>query len=403
MYTPKFSKPQVLSVSQLNFYIKSVLENDPRLATVFLEGEISNFSDNYRSRHLYFSLKDSKAVVRAVMFTGNASRLMFRPENGMKILCRGRVGVYEPGGQYQLIVEDMQPQGVGALALAFEQLKRSLAAKGLFDPAHKKPIPKIPGTVGVITSPTGAAVQDIRNVLTRRFPAVDIVFCPVPVQGEAAPPHLTEAVEKLGNNRLCDVIIIGRGGGSMEDLWAFNDEALAYAIYRCPIPVISAVGHETDFTICDFVSDLRAPTPSAAAEIAVPDIRELKEGLDARARRLNAVMNRLTERRRLCIEQRELRVREAVNRAIEEKTAQCDSLCAQLSDAARKLSDRHERLLLGYRSRLDTLNPERVLTRGYALVEKNGVPVGSSAALHRDDNVVLRFSDGTQTAVITGD
>ena len=370
MYTPKFSKPQVLSVSQLNFYIKSVLENDPRLATVFLEGEISNFSDNYRSRHLYFSLKDSKAVVRAVMFAGNASRLMFRPENGMKILCRGRVGVYEPGGQYQLIVEDMQPQGVGALALAFEQLKRSLAAKGLFDPAHKKPIPKIPGTVGVITSPTGAAVQDIRNVLTRRFPAVDIVFCPVPVQGEAAP---------------------------------LNDEALAYAIYRCPIPVISAVGHETDFTICDFVSDLRAPTPSAAAEIAVPDIRELKEGLDARARRLNAVMNRLTERRRLCIEQRELRVREAVNRAIEEKTAQCDSLCAQLSDAARKLSDRHERLLLGYRSRLDTLNPERVLTRGYALVEKNGVPVGSSAALHRDDNVVLRFSDGTQTAVITGD
>lgn len=403
MYTPKFSKPQVLSVSQLNFYIKSVLENDPRLATVFLEGEISNFSDNYRSRHLYFSLKDSKAVVRAVMFAGNASRLMFRPENGMKILCRGRVGVYEPGGQYQLIVEDMQPQGVGALALAFEQLKRSLAAKGLFDRAHKKPIPKIPGTVGVITSPTGAAVQDIRNVLTRRFPAVDIVFCPVPVQGEAAPSHLTEAVEKLGNNDLCDVIIIGRGGGSMEDLWAFNDEALAHAIYRCPIPVISAVGHETDFTICDFVSDLRAPTPSAAAEIAVPDIRELKEGLDARARRLNAVMNRLTERRQLWIEQRELRVREAVNRAIEEKTAQCDSLCAQLSDAARKLSDRHERLLLGYRSRLDALNPERVLTRGYALVEKNGVPVGSSAALHRDDNVVLRFSDGTQTAVITGD
>ena len=403
MYTPKFSKPQVLSVSQLNFYIKSVLENDPRLATVFLEGEISNFSDNYRSRHLYFSLKDSKAVVRAVMFAGNASRLMFRPENGMKILCRGRVGVYEPGGQYQLIVEDMQPQGVGALALAFEQLKRSLAAKGLFDQAHKKPIPKIPGTVGVITSPTGAAVQDIRNVLTRRFPAVDIVFCPVPVQGEAAPSHLAEAVEKLGNNDLCDVIIIGRGGGSMEDLWAFNDEALAHAIYRCPIPVISAVGHETDFTICDFVSDLRAPTPSAAAEIAVPDIRELKEGLDARARRLNAVMNRLTERRRLCIEQRELRVREAVNRALEEKTAQCDSLCAQLSDAARKLSDRHERLLLGYRSRLDALNPERVLTRGYALVEKNGVPVGSSAALHRDDNVVLRFSDGTQTAVITGD
>lgn len=403
MYTPKFSKPQVLSVSQLNFYIKSVLENDPRLATVFLEGEISNFSDNYRSRHLYFSLKDSKAVVRAVMFAGNASRLMFRPENGMKILCRGRVGVYEPGGQYQIIVEDMQPQGVGALALAFEQLKRSLAAKGLFDRAHKKPIPKIPGTVGVITSPTGAAVQDIRNVLTRRFPAVDIVFCPVPVQGEAAPSHLTEAVEKLGNNDLCDVIIIGRGGGSMEDLWAFNDEALAHAIYRCPIPVISAVGHETDFTICDFVSDLRAPTPSAAAEIAVPDIRELKEGLDARARRLNAVMNRLTERRRLCIEQRELRVREAVNRAIEEKTAQCDSLCAQLSDAARKLSDRHERLLLGYRSRLDALNPERVLTRGYALVEKNGVPVGSSVALHRDDNVVLRFSDGTQTAVITGD
>lgn len=403
MYTPKFAKPQVLSVSQLNFYIKSVLENDPRLTTVFLEGEISNFSDNYRSRHLYFSLKDSKAVVRAVMFAGNASRLMFRPENGMKVICRGRVSVYEPSGQYQLIVEDMQPQGVGALALAFEQLKKTLAARGMFDSAHKKPIPVFPKTVGVITSPTGAAVQDIRNVLTRRCPSVTIVLCPVPVQGDAAAPRLTEAVQKLGDNRLCDVIIIGRGGGSMEDLWAFNDEALAHAIYHCPIPVISAVGHETDFTICDFVSDLRAPTPSAAAELAVPDLRALKEGLAARARRLNAVMNRLAERQQLWLEQREKRTREAMNRRLTAAVTACDNHAARLSDAVHRQSDMYEKRLLAYGSRLDALNPERVLTRGYAMIEKEGVPVSSRFELKKDDGVTIRFSDGTQTATITGD
>lgn len=275
MYTPEFSKPRVLSVSQLNFYIKSIIENDARLNFVFVTGEISNLTDHYRSGHIYLSIKDEKSVIRAVMFAGNARNLKFRPTDGMKVICRGRVAVYEPTGQYQLYIEDMQPDGIGALSLAYEQLKKSLAEKGLFAPEHKKKIPPFPNSIGVITSPTGAAVQDIRNILSRRFPSADIIMCPVLVQGENAPAQLIDAVQKLDKYNACDVIIIGRGGGSIEDLWAFNDENLAYAIYNCKIPVISAVGHETDFTICDFVSDLRAPTPSAAAELAVPDTAEL--------------------------------------------------------------------------------------------------------------------------------
>ncbi|MFZ2686365.1 MAG: exodeoxyribonuclease VII large subunit, partial [Ruminococcus bromii] len=252
MYTPEFSKPRVLSVSQLNFYIKSIIENDARLNFVFVTGEISNLTDHYRSGHIYLSIKDEKSVIRAVMFAGNARNLKFRPTDGMKVICRGRVAVYEPTGQYQLYIEDMQPDGIGALSLAYEQLKKSLAEKGLFAPEHKKKIPPFPNSIGVITSPTGAAVQDIRNILSRRFPSADIIMCPVLVQGENAPAQLIDAVQKLDKYNACDVIIIGRGGGSIEDLWAFNDENLAYAIYNCKIPVISAVGHETDFTICDF-------------------------------------------------------------------------------------------------------------------------------------------------------
>ena len=238
MYTPNMPKPTVLSVSQLNRYLKSVLDNDPRLNIILLSGEISNLTDHYRSGHIYLSLKDERSVIRAVMFAGNARRLRFRPQDGMKVLCRGRVTVYEPTGQYQLYIEDMQPDGVGALALAFDQLKQRLAAQGLFDSAHKKPLPRFPKTVGVITSPTGAAVQDIRNILFLRYPCIHVIMCPVLVQGDGAPPQLIDAVRRLDKSRLCDVIIIGRGGGSMEDLWAFNDEGLAHAVYQCRTPVL---------------------------------------------------------------------------------------------------------------------------------------------------------------------
>lgn len=276
----------VLSVSQLNRYIKMNFDADENLANIFISGEISNFTNHYRTGHLYFTLKDDSAAVRAVMFNSSAKRLKFMPEDGMKVIARGRVSVYEASGQYQLYVDDMQPDGVGALNLAYEQLKEKLQKEGLFSEHHKKPLPPYPEKVGVITSPTGAAVRDIINVLGRRFPYAEIVFCPVLVQGEGAHLQLTDAVNLFNSERAADVIIIGRGGGSIEDLWEFNDEGLARAVYNSEIPVISAVGHETDFTICDFVADMRAPTPSAAAELAVPDANELQYALSALKNRM---------------------------------------------------------------------------------------------------------------------
>lgn len=276
----------VLSVSQLNRYIKMNFDADENLANIFISGEISNFTNHYRTGHLYFTLKDDSAAVRAVMFNSSAKRLKFMPEDGMKVIARGRVSVYEASGQYQLYVDDMQPDGVGALNLAYEQLKEKLQKEGLFSEHHKKPLPPYPEKVGVITSPTGAAVRDIINVLGRRFPYAEIVFCPVLVQGDGAHLQLTDAVNMFNSERAADVIIIGRGGGSIEDLWEFNDEGLARAVYNSEIPVISAVGHETDFTICDFVADMRAPTPSAAAELAVPDANELQYALSALKNRM---------------------------------------------------------------------------------------------------------------------
>ena len=404
MYTPEFSKPRVLSVSQLNFYIKSIIENDARLNFVFVTGEISNLTDHYRSGHIYLSIKDEKSVIRAVMFAGNARNLKFRPTDGMKVICRGRVAVYEPTGQYQLYIEDMQPDGIGALSLAYEQLKKSLAEKGLFAPEHKKKIPPFPNSIGVITSPTGAAVQDIRNILSRRFPSADIIMCPVLVQGENAPAQLIDAVQKLDKYNACDVIIIGRGGGSIEDLWAFNDENLAYAIYNCKIPVISAVGHETDFTICDFVSDLRAPTPSAAAELAVPDTAELMDYYKSQKQyvssmatlKLRQKYNALTElKTRLSavspqqrifeyeksLELCKTKIQHFVQETIKKKTADITKTAAKL----------------------EGLNPVKILSRGYSIVEKDGKAVNSAKMLNNGDEFTLRFSDGEIKAKATGE
>ena len=266
---------EVITVSALNQYVKTLLDANDILFDLALRGEIANFVQNARSGHCYFSLRDASASVKAVMFRGNASKLAFTPENGMKVIVRARVSLYEKDGAFQIYIEEMQPDGVGALQVAYEQLKAKLEKEGLFDPARKRPIPRYPGRVGVITSPTGAAVRDILNVLGRRFPLAQIVFVPVLVQGEGAPPQLVKAVETFNERRAADVLIIGRGGGSIEELWAFNDERVARAVAASTIPVISAVGHETDFTICDFAADLRAPTPSAAAELAVPDTRNL--------------------------------------------------------------------------------------------------------------------------------
>lgn len=399
MYTPEFTKPKILSVSQLNFYIKSIIENDPMLNLVFLTGEISNLTNHYRSGHIYLSLKDEKSVIRAVMFAGNARSLRFQPQDGMKIICRGRIALYEPSGQYQLYIEDMQPDGVGALTIAFEQLKNSLAEKGLFDNSHKKPIPKFPGVIGVITSPTGAAVQDIRNILSRRYPCADVVMCPVLVQGENAPSQLVNAVKTLNEYNACDVIIIGRGGGSIEDLWAFNSEELAYAIYECKIPIISAVGHETDFTICDFVSDLRAPTPSAGAELAVPDKDELMSFYNSQYQYISSLIdvkmknysNLITDiRRRLSIVSPQSK--------IDEYSRQLDLLCNKAENLVNDKIIKTDSDIKATAAKLESINPIAVLSRGYAIAEKDGQVVSSKAQLSIDDEFSIEFSDGKISA-----
>lgn len=387
----------VLSVSQLNRYIKMNFDADENLANIFISGEISNFTNHYRTGHLYFTLKDDSAAVRVVMFNSSAKRLKFMPEDGMKVIARGRVSVYEASGQYQLYVDDMQPDGVGALNLAYEQLKEKLQKEGLFSELHKKPLPPYPEKVGVITSPTGAAVRDIINVLGRRFPYAEIVFCPVLVQGEGAHLQLTDAVNLFNSERAADVIIIGRGGGSIEDLWEFNDEGLARAVYNSEIPVISAVGHETDFTICDFVADMRAPTPSAAAELAVPDANELQYALSALKNRmfLNVSSGIADRRSRL-----EYLTSKGTLKSPDE----------MLSNRSQRLDTAFSKMLSSYENRiggkkvefisaataLSKLDPMSVLMRGFAFVsDKNGKNVYSSQSLAKGDKINVRFHDGS--------
>lgn len=387
----------VLSVSQLNRYIKMNFDADENLANIFISGEISNFTNHYRTGHLYFTLKDDSAAVRAVMFNSSAKRLKFMPEDGMKVIARGRVSVYEASGQYQLYVDDMQPDGVGALNLAYEQLKEKLQKEGLFSELHKKPLPPYPEKVGVITSPTGAAVRDIINVLGRRFPYAEIVFCPVLVQGDGAHLQLTDAVNLFNSERAADVIIIGRGGGSIEDLWEFNDEGLARAVYNSEIPVISAVGHETDFTICDFAADMRAPTPSAAAELAVPDANELQYALSALKNRmfLNVFSGIADRRSRL-----EYLTSKGALKSPDE----------MLSNRSQRLDTAFSKMLSSYENRiggkkvefisaataLSKLDPMSVLMRGFAFVsDKSGKNVYSSQALAKGDKINVRFHDGS--------
>lgn len=387
----------VLSVSQLNRYIKMNFDADENLANIFISGEISNFTNHYRTGHLYFTLKDDSAAVRAVMFNSSAKRLKFMPEDGMKVIARGRVSVYEASGQYQLYVDDMQPDGVGALNLAYEQLKEKLQKEGLFSELHKKPLPPYPEKVGVITSPTGAAVRDIINVLGRRFPYAEIVFCPVLVQGDGAHLQLTDAVNMFNSERAADVIIIGRGGGSIEDLWEFNDEGLARAVYNSEIPVISAVGHETDFTICDFVADMRAPTPSAAAELAVPDANELQYAL-------SALKNRMFLNVSSGIADRRSRLEYLTSKgALKSPDEMLLNRSQRLDTAFSKMLSSYENRIGGKKvefisaaTALSKLDPMSVLMRGFAFVsDKSGKNVCSSQALAKGDKINVRFHDGS--------
>lgn len=393
--------PLVLTVKQLNSYIKSVIEFDPKLSSVYVCAEISNFTNHYRTGHLYFSLKDEDSLIRAVMFRSNAQRLRFEPRDGMKVLVRGRISVYERDGQYQLYVDDMQPDGVGALQQAYEQLKERLNNEGLFDPKYKKPIPKYPSVIGVVTSPTGAAVHDIMNILSRRWPLAKMVLFPVQVQGDSAAPQIVNAIEKFNENNAADVLIVGRGGGSLEDLWAFNEETVARAVFNSKIPIISAVGHETDFTICDFTADLRAPTPSAAAELCTPDIGEQIMSLEHIRYMLSKFLNEKmrSERNRLSILTSNPIFLNPY-RLTESYKQETDNLIMHMDYAMNNIVQKNKIRLQSTIEKLDALSPLKVLSRGYTVAFKNDKPVVKAESLNSGDTVNLRFTDGIVTCSV---
>lgn len=386
----------ILTVSQINTYIKMLLDGDNNLRNVFVSGEISNFNNNYRSGHFYFSLKDDKSVIKAVMFSSNASRVRFKPTDGMKVIVSGRVSLYEVSGQYQLYVDSMQPDGIGALAIAYEQLKNKLEAEGLFDDEHKLPIPPLPKKIGVITSPTGAVIQDIKNVVSRRCPISEIILCPVAVQGELAPQQLTKAVRLFNAANNVDVIIIGRGGGSFEDLNCFNDETLIRTIYDSKIPVISAVGHETDYTLCDFVSDLRAPTPSAAAELAVPDKNELLKNIgDIFGNIENTFSDKLYSEIQYIDKLNDtIRSLRPENYIINERVY-LDSVKKNINSLIENRLKINKAEIFALSNKVNALNPINLLNKGYSIVTKGNMPVSSVTTLDSGDNIAVRMSDGT--------
>ena len=385
----------VLSVSQLNRYVKSIIEQDYNLQTVFVQGEISNFTNHYRTGHYYMTIKDEYSSIRAVMFKSANSRLRFMPENSMNVIIKGRVSVFERDGQYQLYIDDMQPDGAGALSPAFEQLKNKLAAEGLFDESRKRPIPRFPERVGVVTSPTGAAIRDIINVISRRFPAAELILCPVQVQGASAAGQIKAAIELFNAKKAADVLIVGRGGGSAEELWAFNEEPVARAVAASEIPVISAVGHETDFTICDFAADLRAPTPSAAAEIAVPDITALSELLGSFSRRMNsAVGGTLTHEKARLEARAQLLKRLSPRNYIDDLAARCGGAGVRIDSAVRHSMEVRRGEIAALCARLDALSPLRVIARGYAVASSGGKVLTSPSQVEVGDTIDLRLAGG---------
>ncbi len=392
----------VFSVTQINEYIKMTLEANTVLKSIFLRGEISNLKSNYASGHMYFSLKDEGSSIRAVMFRGNASRLKFRAESGMRVVVHGKISAYTVSGDYQIIIDDMQPDGAGALALAFEQIKKRLMAEGLFDESRKKPIPAYARSVGVITSASGAALHDILNVSGRRDPSARIVIYPSYVQGELAPKSLAGGIKFFNERHKVDVIIIGRGGGSAEDLWCFNDEQLARVIAESEIPVISAVGHETDFTICDFVADMRAPTPSAAAELAFFDAAEVTFRAEALGRRAEqAVMGRIDRaQNKLKLFERDIRLHSPEN-VLNEKQTKLDRYKERINTLADQRAQDKDNALRMLCTRLDGVNPLAVLSRGYSVVEKDGEIVSSLMDVSVGEDITVKVSDGLITAQIT--
>ena len=391
---------QTLSVTQLNEYLKMVIEGDRVLSNVFVRGEISNFK-LYSSGHAYFTLKDDAGQLKSVMFRSYFSRVAFLPEDGMRVIAHGRVSVYETSGQYQLYVDDLQPDGAGSLAMRFEQLKRKLAAEGLFDEARKRPLPPMPKRIGVITSPSGAAVHDIINVLGRRFPMAEMILYPSEVQGTQAPAQLISGIEFFSMTGLVDVVIIGRGGGSAEDLWAFNDEYLARAVASCSVPVISAVGHESDFTICDFVADRRAPTPSAAAEIAVPAMGEILRGLASIKIGMQiSLQKRIAQERRILGQMTASRVFSRPEQMLDNFRIRLDEHEQDLNRAIEQAILQKRQAAASVAGKLHALNPLSILSRGYATVSKDGVSITSIKQINQNDTLDIRMADGSVRATV---
>lgn len=390
-------EPRVATVSQINGYVKKILDHNIILNNVWVKGELSNFKRHY-SGHLYITLKDEGGVLKAVMFRGAAATLAFEPADGMKVLARGRVSVYEAGGAYQLYIEEMIPDGVGELYIAYEQLKKQLADEGLFDERHKKPIPKFPKAVGVVTAPTGAAVRDIINVITRRYPMAEIILYPAKVQGTGAAQSVVKAIEYFNATREVDTLIVGRGGGSIEDLWAFNEEITARAIYASEIPVISAVGHETDFTIADFVADLRAPTPSAAAEIAVPSTPELAARITADKSRIQQSIVSRIEGGRLLLKRFKMRTPKD---RIDEYSLRVDAMTRSMENSLKMKTMSLRRRFAAQAAKLDALSPLQTLSRGYAIpTREDGTVIRSVGEVKSGDEFTLRLKDGSRDCVV---
>lgn len=412
-----------LSVTALTKYIKYKFDNDVHLKNVLLKGEISNFKHHSRG-HFYFTLKDDNSQISAIMFASSSKNVIFRPESGMSVLVEGYLTVYEASGQYQIYVKSMTEDGLGNLHVAYEQLKKKLEQEGLFQPIHKKPIPKFPKTIGVLTSPTGAAVQDIINIVNRRYPLAGIIIYPTLVQGEFAKDNIVENIKKCNEDGLVDVIILGRGGGSIEDLWPFNEELVAYEIFKSKIPIISSVGHETDFTISDFVADLRAPTPSGGAELAVPNQIELFTYLSRLNDRNTISLNRLLETKVQAFKKAmdsyvlrdPLRMTEAKNRKLDHLTEKLELLNpinrvkqskADLDKLDRNLHSNFENYLKQKQSayvltinKLELLNPLNIMKKGYGVVKVNDQLITSVDQIEVDKDITVMVSDGSVIATV---
>ena len=389
-----------ISVTELNKYIKDKIDKDEMLNNVFVKGEISNYKHHYTG-HLYFTLKDENSLIKCIMFKGYAANLKFEPKDGMKVTIFGSVSVFERDGVYQIYVKAMQEDGIGSLYKAYEEMKAKLEKEGLFDQSHKKKIPLMPRCIGVLTSNTGAVIRDIINVSTRRNPNVYIKLLPVPVQGPGAAEKIVDAIKLMNEKKLADVIIVARGGGSLEDLWPFNEEIVARAIYDSELPVISAVGHETDFTIADFVADLRAPTPSAAAELAVPNIADIKLKLDGYNNRYKLALKKKVEFMKLRYEKcMNSRVFKEPLQKINEKYILIDMKVKTMQNSISNIYNSKKTNMIKHIAKLDALSPLKTLTRCYSIVQSNGKVVKSVNQIKKDDEIDIRLIDGKAKAKV---